>query len=97
MTERGLVIVLVLPMSWSSKIAGVNILEIITVVIRPITWSPRIVFILIFVICYYYYFLLFFVQLLRDARVSYFDIIKCGVQLKIDIIDETIARCKRCI
>ena len=64
-----LVTVLVLPMSWSSKIPGVNILENHHCS-NPITWLRRIVFIFIFyTLCY---FLVVFRALLRDARVNYF-------------------------
>ena len=62
--------VLVLPMSWCSKIAGVNILENHHCC-NSITWLRRIAFILIFVIFYYYFFVIF-CALLRDVCVSYF-------------------------
>ena len=68
MTERGLVTVLVLPMSWPYKIAGVNILENYDCW-NPIIWLRRIVF--IFILDIFCYFFIIFRALLRDARVNH--------------------------
>ena len=84
-TERDLVTVLVLPMSWSSKIPGVNILENHHCC-NPITWLRRIAFIFIFIFDIFVIFLLFFVHcyVTRVSIIS--DITKCGVQLQIEVI-----------